>query len=92
MKLGRVLGSVVSTVKHPTYVGKKLLCVQPTDAWGADEGEALLAVDAVQAGVGDRVLVMSEGSGARQVLGGEQNQTPIRSVIVAIVDDVQVAV
>lgn len=86
MKLCQVIGPVVSTVKHPTYLGTKLLAVQPIDPEGNPIAESQLAVDRVQAGEGDRVLVMSEGNGVRQLFGMEL--LPIRSVIVAIVDDV----
>lgn len=89
MTLGRVIGTVTSTVKHPTYVGHKLMVVQPIDEHGNPAGEVVLAVDTVQAGVGDRVLVMREGNGVRQILG--QKVLPIRSLIVGIVDAVDVA-
>jgi ethanolamine utilization protein EutN len=52
MTLGRVVGTVTSTVKHPTYVGHKLMVVQPIDADGSNAGDVILAVDTVQAGVG----------------------------------------
>ncbi len=86
MKLCRVKGNVVATVKHPTYRGHKLMIVQPVDARGADVGTSFLAVDLVQAGPGDRVLVMQEGNGVRQIL--KEQKLPIRSVIVGIVDEV----
>lgn len=89
MKLCRVLGPVVSTAKHPTYVGRKLLVVQPVDDRGGDLGSSFLAVDDVQAGVGDLVLVMQEGNGVRQLLK-MGSQVPIRSLIVGIVDQVTV--
>jgi microcompartment protein CcmK/EutM len=87
VRLCRVLGDVVSTVKHPTYGGRALLIVQPIDAAGADLGPSFLAVDHAQAGPGDRVIVMSEGNGVRQILGIGA-QVPIRSLIVGIVDAV----
>ncbi len=87
MKLCRVLGPVVATIKHPTYVGRKLLAVQPLDERGADVGASFLAVDDVQAGSGDVVLVMQEGNGVRQLLKLGA-QVPIRSLIVGIVDRV----
>lgn len=90
MKLCRVLGPVVSTVKHPTYQGRKLLCVQPLSEDGADSGPSLLAVDDVQAGRGDVVLVMQEGNGIRQLLRMGA-QVPIQAVIVGIVDEVALA-
>lgn len=88
MKLCRVVGTMVSTVKHPAFDGHKILYCQPVDAGGADGGEALLAVDRVQAGVGDVVLVNQEGNGSRQLLGSVDGKLPIRSVIVGVVDDV----
>ena len=87
MKLCRVLGSVVASVKHPMYAGRKLLAVQPLDEQGADVGASFLAVDDVQAGRGDVVLVMQEGNGVRQLLKLGA-QVPIRSLIVGIVDKV----
>jgi ethanolamine utilization protein EutN len=89
MRLCRVLGSVVATVKHPVYAGQKLLIVQPIDEAGRDLGTSYLAVDTVQAGPGDRVLVMSEGNGVRQILQ-LGDRVPIRSLIVGIVDQVDV--
>jgi ethanolamine utilization protein EutN len=82
MKLCRVEGSVVATVHHPVYDGQKLMIVTPVDG-----GDSFLAVDRVQAGVGDVVLVNQEGNGARQLLKMGQ-QVPIRSLIVGIVDEV----
>jgi ethanolamine utilization protein EutN len=87
MRLCRVLGNVVATVKHPVYVGHKLLIVQQVDGDGRDVGPSFLAVDTVQAGPGDQVLVMSEGNGVRQILQ-IGDRVPIRSLIVGIVDRV----
>ena len=86
MYVGKVSGTVVSTIKHPTYAGSKLLAVQPINPNGEPSGDSFLAVDRVQAGEGDRVLVMREGNGVRQLYGIEL--LPIRSLIIAIVDDV----
>ncbi|MBI5477836.1 MAG: EutN/CcmL family microcompartment protein [Deltaproteobacteria bacterium] len=88
MRICRVLGTVVATAKHPTYLGHKVLVVQPLDEQGERQGSSFLAVDVVQAGVGDLVLVMSEGNGVRQIL--KQQILPIRSLIVGIVDQVEV--
>lgn len=89
MTLCRVLGNVVSTVKHPVYRGQRLLIVQPIDQAGADTGSSFLAVDRVQSGPGDRVLVMREGNGVRQLLDMGK-QVPIRSLIVGVVDQVEI--
>jgi ethanolamine utilization protein EutN len=84
-----VIGPVWASVKHPAFVGRTLLVVQPIDEQGKDIGGSFVAVDHAQAGAGDRVIVVVEGSGARQVLGMAE-QTPIRSVIVGVVDAVDV--
>jgi len=89
MKVCRVKGTVVATVKHPAFAGRKLLVVQPLDETGAERGDSYLAVDVAQAGVGDVVLVSSEGNGTRQILK-MGDIVPIRSLIVGIVDAVTV--
>ncbi len=89
MKLCRVKGPVVSTVKHSAYAGQTLLVVQPLDEAGNAQGATFLAVDRVQAGEGDTVLVNSEGNSARQLFQTEK--LPIRSLIVGIVDQATIA-
>lgn len=86
MIYGRVIGHVVSTIKHPTYLGRTVLIVQPIDEHDRDEGDSFLAVDNAQAGPGDRVLVLSEGNGIRQIFGVKE--LPVRRLIVGIVDAV----
>lgn len=86
MRIARVLGTVVSTIKHPSYHGLKLFVVQPVDDEGRPSEPTFLAVDVVQSGVGDLVLVISEGNGARQIFN--EPVLPIRSVIVGMVDEV----
>lgn len=86
MILGIVRGSVYSTIHHPFYTGRKLLIVDYLDADGSPTGKYVIAVDSVDAGVGDRVLVNDEGNGARQIVGDAA--APVRSVIVGIVDAV----
>jgi ethanolamine utilization protein EutN len=86
--LARVIGTVVSTVKHPKYKGLKLYVVQPVDPSGEPSAPSFLAVDTVQSGTGDLVLVISEGNGARQIF--KEALLPIRSVIVGVVDQVDV--
>ncbi len=89
MILARVLGNVVSTEKHPHYRGYKILVVQPVDPAGKPKGRSLLALDGVQAGVGDLVLIVDEGGSARAVLGDE-GVTTVRTVACGIVDRVDV--
>ena len=90
MILCKVLGPIVSTVKHPAFAGQKLLIVQPVDEAGRALGKSFLAVDrASQAGEGDTVLVLREGTGIRQLFGLPKEATlPIRSCIVGVVDAV----
>ena len=90
MRLCKVLGSVTAAVKHPAYDGRPLLIVLPTDADGNETASSFLAIDTVQAGPGDRVLVLTEGTGVRQILKADATSTPIRSLIVGIVDQVGV--
>ena len=87
MTLARVTATVVSTEKHPHYRGHKLLVVQPVDPAGKPKGRSLVAVDGVQAGIGDTVLVVDEGGSARAVIGEEAAVT-IRTAVCAIVDRV----
>lgn len=89
MRLGRVTGTVVATIKHAALAGRKLLMVQPIDPFGKDIGEAVIAVDQVQAGPGDRVLLLEEGTGARQIL--QYENAPVRCLIVGIIDHVELA-
>jgi microcompartment protein CcmK/EutM len=89
MKICRVLGSVTAAVKHPAFAGQRLMVVQPVDEAGADTGDSYIAIDRVQSGPGDRVIVLTEGNGARQILK-MGDVVPIRSVIVGIVDAVDV--
>ncbi len=86
MIVGTVTGQVYATIAHPFYRAKALLLVEREDASGGRTGAYILAVDTVGAGVGQRVLVLDEGTGARQVLGSANG--PVKSVIVGIVDDI----
>jgi len=94
MYIGKVVSTVVATVKHPTFNGHKLLLVEMQGLDGQPTPKYDICVDTVQAGVGDRVLVMDEGSGAKQILGqkAEPGQGAVRAVIVGIVDDVQIEI
>ena len=90
MRVGVVMGTVVSAQQHPFYDGRKQLVVRYTQPDGSFDGEAyVVAVDIVGAGVGETVLVKDEGNSARQ-LRSTDAYGPIRSVIVGIVDSVDV--
>lgn len=85
MKIGRVAGTVVSTIHHPAVDGRRLLLVDLVDPAGEPTGGYVLAMDVVDAGAGETVLVLDEGTGARQVL--DDPGAPIRAVVVGIVDE-----
>ncbi len=87
MLIARVIGTVVSTIKHPAYHTRKIMLVQPLHLPGEKADDAFVAVDTVQAGVGDLVLVCQEGGSTRQILGLKDQ--PIRSSIVGVVDSVR---
>jgi ethanolamine utilization protein EutN len=84
MQLARVCGHVVSTLKHPALRHRKLLLVQPLDPAGRPQGRMAMAIDVVDAGPGDDVLVLDEGASASQVLGNPRG--PVRTLVVAVVD------
>ena len=86
MIIGTVTGQVYSTIAHPFYRARALLLVEREDASGARTGAYILAVDTVGAGAGQRVLVLDEGTGGRQVMGSADG--PVKSVIVGIVDEI----
>ena len=84
MILGKVIGNVVSTIKLPVYQGYKILIVQPVNNKEEPQGESVLALDTVQAGVGDTVLVIDEGNSSRLIMNNPT--APVRTMIVGIVD------
>jgi ethanolamine utilization protein EutN len=89
VNLCRVLGTVVATEKLAVFSGRKILVVQPLDEAQEPLGKSFLAIDnSSGAGKGDLVLVMNEGNGVRQIL--EDKQAPVRSIVVGVVDQVDV--
>ena len=87
MILARITGNVVSTIHHPIVDGRKLLLAERLDQDSKATGSYVIAMDAIGAGQGETVLVLDEGTGARQVL--DDANAPIRSVVVGIVDAVE---
>ena len=86
MFIGKVKSPVVSTVKHPSYSGRRLFLIKKIHPRTREEyGETIIAVDFVDAGVGDIVLVSQEGGSARRILSDKT--APVRSFIVGIVED-----
>lgn len=84
MLIARVVGELVSTHKHSSHEGRKALIVQPLDLDGSNRGDPVIALDAVDAGVGDRVLVVTEGFGAMTSV--ERPQSPIDMAVVGVID------
>jgi len=87
MILGKVIGNVVSTIKLSVYQGYKILIIQPVNNKEEPQGESFLALDTVQAGVGDTVLVIDEGNSSRLIMNN--STAPVRTVIVGIVDTIE---
>jgi ethanolamine utilization protein EutN len=88
MQIGRVIGSVVATRKHPRFDGAKLLLVQPLNIDDTPRGNAVLAVDGVGAGVHEKVLIVLEGRAAGETLG--RKAAPVDAAIIGIIDSVTV--
>jgi ethanolamine utilization protein EutN len=84
MVIGRVIGDVVATQKHESHLGRKALLVQPLNLDGTDRGDAVVALDAVDAGTGDRVLLVMEGFSAMTSVG--RPQSPIDMAVVGVID------
>ena len=84
MQIGRVVGQAVSTVKHPSLQGWRLLLVQPLTAEGGPDGEPLLAIDRLGAGAADRVILSNDGAGAREMVGSKNS--PARWMVLGICD------
>lgn len=89
MILGKVVGQIYSTINHPFYDAKRLLVVARLDPQGKLSKNYLIAVDSVDAGMGETVLVIDEGNSARQIV--RNSTAPIRSIVIGIVDEVQVS-
>ncbi len=87
MLIARVVGEVVSTRKHPAHEARKALLVQPLALDGSNFGPVLVALDAVEAGIGDRVLVTTEGFSAMTSVG-RGTQSPIDAAVIGVVDRV----
>ncbi len=88
MQIARVIGTVVSTQKHRKFEGSKLLLVQPLTLDDQPRGTALLAIDAVGAGVHEKVLIVIEGRAAGEALG--KKAAPVDAAVIGIVDEVDI--
>ncbi len=90
MLIGRVIGEVVATRKHATHEGRKVLLIQPLNLDGSDRGAAVVALDAVQAGIGDKVLLTTDGYAAYTALG--LSMAPVDMAVVGIIDNLDLSV
>ena len=88
MLIAQVIGELVATHKHASHEGRKLLLVQPLNLDGSNRGDAVVALDAVDAGVGDRVLLATDGYAAATSVG--RPQSPIDMAVIGFIDSVEV--
>ncbi len=86
MLIGRVVGNLVATRKYAKLEGTKLLLVQPLDLEGKERGTTILAIDGVDAGPGDRVLLVQDGRAAQLILG--KGTSAVDAAVVGVVDSV----
>ena len=87
MIIARVVGHVVATQKEPSHEGKKILLIQPLDLDNQPMGDAFVALDSVDAGVGDRVLAVQEGFSAMTSVG--HVESPIDAAVIGVIDLVE---
>ncbi|HTS66648.1 MAG TPA: EutN/CcmL family microcompartment protein [Candidatus Acidoferrales bacterium] len=87
MLIARVVGELVATQKHPSHEGRKVLLVQPLNLDGSDRGDAVVALDAVDAGVGDKVLLATEGFSAMTAVG--RPNSPIDMAVIGYIDHIE---
>ena len=86
MFIAKVIGDVVATIKHPALESYKILLIEKLTTDGAETGDTLLALDTVDSGVDDTVLVLDEGNSARQVM--DYPDAPVRTLIVGVIDHI----
>ncbi|MEJ5368347.1 MAG: EutN/CcmL family microcompartment protein [Bryobacteraceae bacterium] len=89
MLIARVIGDLTATQKHPTHEGRKILLVQPLNLDGTDRGAPMVALDSVDAGIHDRVLVTTDGYAAFTAVG--HKLAPIDAAVIGIIDHVELA-
>lgn len=85
MQPAKVIGSVTATVKHSSMQGAKMLLIQPQLVNGAADGDPIIAIDGVGAGIGETVMVTSDGRHSRKIL--QTDATPVRWTIIGIIDE-----
>ena len=88
MLIARVIGDLTATQKHASHEGSKILLVQPLELDGRKRGNAVVALDSVQAGIGDRVLLVQDGFAAMTAVG--KPQSPIDMAVVGVIDQMAI--
>jgi microcompartment protein CcmK/EutM len=88
MLIARVVGDVTATQKHPSHEGRKILLVQPLNLDGTNRGDAVVALDAVDAGIGDRVLIVTDGFAAMTAVGRPLG-SPIDMAVIGFIDQIE---
>ncbi len=86
--IGRVVGDLVATQKHPSHEGRKVLLVQPLNLDGSNRGDAVVALDAVDAGIGDLVLFTTDGFAAMTAVGRPAG-SPIDMAVIGFIDRIE---
>jgi ethanolamine utilization protein EutN len=89
MLIAQVVGDVVATQKDPSHQGRKILLVQPLNLDGSERGMPVLALDAVDAGVGDKVLLATEGFSAMTAVG--RPNSPIDMAVIGVIDSINLS-
>jgi ethanolamine utilization protein EutN len=88
MLIARVLGELIATQKHPSHEGRSLLLVQPLNLDGSPRGDAVAALDAIGVGIGDRVLLVTDGFAASTCV--EHPQSPIDMAVIGFIDRIEI--
>jgi ethanolamine utilization protein EutN len=88
MLIARVVGDLTATHKHPSHEGHKILLVQPLNLDGTDRGEAIVALDSVDSGVGDRVLIVTDAFAAMTAVGSPLG-SPIDMAVIGFIDRIE---
>jgi len=89
MLIARVVGDLTATQKHPSHEGRKILLVQPLNLDGSERGAPMVALDSVSAGIGEKVLVTTDGYAAFTAVG--HKLAPIDAAVIGIIDHVELA-
>jgi ethanolamine utilization protein EutN len=87
MLIARVVGDITATQKHPSHEGRKILLVQPVNLDGSARGNPVVALDSVDAGIGDRVLLVQDGFAAFTAVG--HKLAPIDAAVIGVIDPVE---